>query len=167
MFRFSEVPLAQYCPMRFNCVHCCYGYRYHITEWTLRDSHQLCGTHTHTHTPTKAKISSLFLSQFSVSVSLSLSRPLPWQAAATLLWLFMSSLRTGQPTSTARSPSCCVCFIVCLCHTVHWQMKWCYFQFSDLIVRILNSARLFFSYILSCERVITNVLKKGFVICIK
>lgn len=46
---------------------------------------------------------SLSVSVVSVSVSLSLGRPLPWRAAATLLWLFMSELRTDQTTSTAHS----------------------------------------------------------------
>lgn len=34
---------------------------------------------------------------------LRVTRPLPWQAAVTLLWLFMSRLRTLRPASTAHS----------------------------------------------------------------
>lgn len=63
--------------------------------WEIPTSCPACKhTHTHTHSTlhTAKHTHTLSLSLFSVSVSLSLGRPLPWQAAVTLLWLFMSNL---------------------------------------------------------------------------
>lgn len=72
---------------------------------------------THTNTLTHTSIRALSLYPFSTQgLCVSPACPaLPWQAAVTLLWLFMCSLHTGQPTSTARTHTVPVFVSLCVC----------------------------------------------------